>query len=947
MRYREDHAAKSGSVPLPLRGRKSARVLTSVAVAAAIGVVPALVYSAPAVAAAGDLHFDPVVAVTEGGNLLIPYSYGGSGTPTYTLTATPVGTRGATAVSDFTLPVSLDLSQDPTSGNITIPTIQDNVYEGPEQFLVTADDGAGDTESATLTINDGDAAPTLSVTGPIGAVLEPGSPSAYSTGVDPEPISVGLTLANGTTSTQYPTVVTLNSYDGTATSASGDYDALSNVSYSFSAGSTWTNHDETVNINGDATKDSATDEQFTVVGTSPDVAASKTATVHITDNTADQVAPKLTLTGPTTHAENTAAPFVITADHASDTQMSAVWSSADTTPAANHGVATVGTDFTYPATAAGRTVNIAAGATTQSFNVQLLSDAVYDPDEDYTISLGTPTNADLGTTTTVKSTITDATGTPAVTITPATVAEGNTGSTPVTFTATLSPSSTQTVTANWATTDGSAKGGADFVRNSGTLTFAPGVTTQTFTVNILGDTVDEGTGEDFSIDLKATDGTSMGSQSVTITDDDSPPTISFGNLKVDEGNAPSAVLVPIKLSSASGSDIHLNVTTAGGGTAGALTPTVGQQDYSLLNSVATIPAGATTGYVAILINGDDMYERDETVNLSATVAGPDQAYLTAPFTATSTVTIANDDPPPTLAINDVTGKEGDTVSVTGTVQGSSYIDTVLSVVFTGQAANGMKAADTADFTNPGAVQVLIPAGTVTGDKLDVAKVTLTDDTAAEGDESIVVSGVGVGNIGMVKNGVITIAANDGGKPNEPGTGKLTIMAPKNIVGAVAVPIKGMAAADSTVDLWGAPMGAGGELKKLLSTKADAKGNYMFSRWIGEGYRFAVSSGDDKSDEVMVTVTQNPVFVASSTRKGVLALAVQGNPRESGQTAIVQRLVGGKWVNSWRGTTGSDNIWRGAAKVASGSKVTVRAFVAGYTPDGLLPGYSAAKTITIK
>ena len=138
-----------------------------------------------------------------------------------------------------------------------------------------------------------------------------------------------------------------------------------------------------------------------------------------------------------------------------------------------------------------------------------------------------------------------------------------------------------------------------------------------------------------------------------------------------------------------------------------------------------------------------------------------------------------------------------------------------------------------------------------------------------------------------------------------------------------------------------------DLKYIASTQSDANGNYKFSRWIGQGYRFATQANDVNSATVMVWVQQSPVFAASSPSRGKLALTVTGNPRAAGQTVIVQRWVGGKWVNAWRGTTGSTNQWKATINVAAGSAHTLRAFIAGHTPDGLLPGYSVSRNVTIR
>ena len=53
--------------------------------------------------------------------------------------------------------------------------------------------------------------------------------------------------------------------------------------------------------------------------------------------------------------------------------------------------------------------------------------------------------------------------------------EGHSGTTLATFTAILSAASAQIVTVNYATANGTAAAGSDYIAASGTLTFAPGV----------------------------------------------------------------------------------------------------------------------------------------------------------------------------------------------------------------------------------------------------------------------------------------------------------------------------------------------------------------------------------------------------------------------------------------------------------------------------------------
>ena len=54
---------------------------------------------------------------------------------------------------------------------------------------------------------------------------------------------------------------------------------------------------------------------------------------------------------------------------------------------------------------------------------------------------------------------------------------------------TLSAPATQTITVNYTTVDGTAKAGVDYVAKSSSVTFSPGQTTKTITVQITGNTV--------------------------------------------------------------------------------------------------------------------------------------------------------------------------------------------------------------------------------------------------------------------------------------------------------------------------------------------------------------------------------------------------------------------------------------------------------------------------
>ena len=91
---------------------------------------------------------------------------------------------------------------------------------------------------------------------------------------------------------------------------------------------------------------------------------------------------------------------------------------------------------------------------------------------------------------------------PTISIGDVAVAEGNSGTTNAVFTVTLSASTSQAVTMNAATANGSALAGIDYLATSGTVTILAGLTTATISVAIVGDTILE-SNETFSVVLSS------------------------------------------------------------------------------------------------------------------------------------------------------------------------------------------------------------------------------------------------------------------------------------------------------------------------------------------------------------------------------------------------------------------------------------------------------------
>jgi Ca2+-binding RTX toxin-like protein len=112
------------------------------------------------------------------------------------------------------------------------------------------------------------------------------------------------------------------------------------------------------------------------------------------------------------------------------------------------------------------------------------------------------------------------------------IIEGNSGTKTGTVTVTLNAVTDKTVTVNYTTANNNAIAGIDYTATSGQLSFAPGETTKTINVNILGDNIAEAN-KSFFVNLSNPTNSlidpNAGSGIVTITDDEPHPIILGGN----------------------------------------------------------------------------------------------------------------------------------------------------------------------------------------------------------------------------------------------------------------------------------------------------------------------------------------------------------------------------------------------------------------------------------
>ena len=179
---------------------------------------------------------------------------------------------------------------------------------------------------------------------------------------------------------------------------------------------------------------------------------------------------------------------------------------------------------------------------------------------------------------------------PTVSISDASVTEGNSGTTTMSFTVSVAPGPTPSSNIHYATADGSATtADGDYAATSGTLHFtaSPGGQSQTVNVTVNGDTKVE-PDETFSVNLSgATDLTiARGTGTGTIVNDDLAA-ISIGNATVTEGNAGTTTAsFPVTLSSPSSQNVSVNYSTAdGSATAGS--------DYSATSGTVNFSPGST------------------------------------------------------------------------------------------------------------------------------------------------------------------------------------------------------------------------------------------------------------------------------------------------------------------------------------------------------------------
>lgn len=243
------------------------------------------------------------------------------------------------------------------------------------------------------------------------------------------------------------------------------------------------------------------------------------------------------------------------------------------------------------------------------------------------------------------------------------------------------------------------------------------------------------------------------SVALTVTSSTNVPYFFISSPAVLEGNSGTTNLnFAVALTKPSTADVTIVYATADG------TASATNNDYVAAGGSLVIPAGSITGTISIAVNGDSLYEANETMLLN--IVGATNAIA---GTSQATGTILNDDLP-YITIGGVTRNEGDfgTTAFVFPVTLLSPLDVNVSVNFatsngTAMAGNGV--ASNSDFRATNGI-LTIAAGATTGQ----ITVAVNADLYIENDETFSVILSSPTNVVLATNQALGTILNDDAIP---------------------------------------------------------------------------------------------------------------------------------------------------------------------------------------
>jgi len=637
----------------------------------------------------------------------------------------------ASAGTDYTATSgTLTFTPGQTSATVTVAVLDDATDENNETFFVNLSAPVNATISDARgvgTIVDDDGPPALSIGDATVSEGNAGTTNAVFTvtlaPASAKPVTVGYSTANGTATAGSDYTAT----SGTLTFAPGTTTATISVPV---LGDTADEPDEVFRVNLAATATNAVVADGQGLGTITDDDAG--SVLAITDRSAVEGS-----------AGVTAFTFTVSLTPASAQTVTVAYATAD-------GTAVAPADY-VPTSGV---LTFTAGQTSRTVTVDVVGDLAAEPNESFFVDLSVPVNATIGDDR-GEGTIVNDDGPPSsLSIGDTTVTEGNTGTVNASFTVTLSPSATQTVTVGYSTSNGTAVAPADYVAGAGTLVFAAGDATKVVTVAVNGDVLDEDD-ETFFVNLVAPVNASIGDGQgqATVTDDDAPPSLSISDAAVVEGDLfTTNATVTVTLSAASGRTVTVTYATAD------VTATAGS-DYTATSGTLTFVAGETTKSVSAAVVGDSVDEADETFTVD--LSGAVNASVAD---AQGQVTITDDDAPPSITVNDASLAEGDAGVTTApfTVTLSTASARTVTVAYATAAGTATAGSD---YTTTSGTLTFSPGETskevgvaVVGDVTDEPNETFTLDLSSPSNATIA-DAQGVGTI-LDDDGPPTLSIDD-------------------------------------------------------------------------------------------------------------------------------------------------------------------------------------------
>jgi aryl-phospho-beta-D-glucosidase BglC (GH1 family) len=233
---------------------------------------------------------------------------------------------------------------------------------------------------------------------------------------------------------------------------------------------------------------------------------------------------------------------------------------------------------------------------------------------------------------------------PTLRVADAQITEGQSGTSVMSFTVTLSKAAAGVVSVDYSTLNGTALAGSDYQAALGRLTFQPGETAKTVQVNVIGDATFE-LNEAFDLVLSSPSGATLADERATgtIVNDDAQapdvlPALSIADLSVAEGDGAHVhFMFMVTLDKASTSPVTVEYRTANG-------TALAGSDYEATTGTLTFAPGETAKQIHVDVIGDTVAEADE--RFTVTLLTPTGATIAD---GEATGTLLNDDaaaPPP-------------------------------------------------------------------------------------------------------------------------------------------------------------------------------------------------------------------------------------------------------------------------------------------------------------